>query len=360
MINVYVLNPNDLSIMGIIEGYVSLIWRPAYYDIGDFELYMGATKQITELLKKDVYLVRDIDVSVVGGVVTYRNVMIVKNIDLITDIEDGDFLNVTGRELKFLLHSRIVWNQTNLYGNVENALRTLVNSNAINPTNPNRIIPNMALDKLAGISDTLSIQITGDYLDESIVSICTNYYIGWEIYISSGKLLVRFYKGEDRSYGQSQNPYVVFSDSFDNLFNTEYQLHTEEYANCTLIGGEGEGTQRIYTTIGNEYSGLNRFEHFTDARDSSQNKDSDEAISDSDYLALLVERGYEALAELAITEGFSGEVKSEGAFVYGTDFFIGDTVTVINKYGIQRNVSVLSAIESTDENGTKLIPQFNI
>lgn len=360
MINVYVLNPNDLSITGIIEGYVSLIWRPAYYDIGDFELYMGATKQATELLKRDVYLVRDIDVSVVGGVVTYRNVMIVKNIDLVTDIENGDFLNVTGRELKYLLHSRIVWNQTNLYGNVENALRTLITANAINPTNRNRIIPNLVLDKVLGISDTLRVQITGDHLDESIVSICTTYYLGWEIYISGGKLIVRFYKGEDRSYGQSQKPYVVFSDGFDNLHNTEYQLYTETYANCTLIGGEGEGIERIYTTVGNERSGLSRFEHFTDARDLSQNKDSEEAISDSDYLAMLIERGHEALAELAITEGFSGEVNSDGAFKYGTDFFIGDTVTVINKYGIQKNVSVLSAIESADEDGMKLIPQFNI
>ena len=48
------------------------------------------------------------------------------------------------------------------------------------------------------------------------------------------------------------------------------------------------------------------------------------------------------------------------AFKYGTDFFIGDIVTVIDKYGIQKNVRVLSAIESEDESGTKLLPQFNI
>lgn len=63
---------------------------------------------------------------------------------------------------------------------------------------------------------------------------------------------------------------------------------------------------------------------------------------------------------MSITEGFSGEVNSDGAFKYGADFFIGDTVTVINKYGIQKDVVVLSAIESVDENGMKLIPQFNM
>jgi hypothetical protein len=73
-----------------------------------------------------------------------------------------------------------------------------------------------------------------------------------------------------------------------------------------------------------------------------------------------VERGRENLATLSYTEGFSGEVLSDVAFKYGQDFFIGDTVTVINKYGIQKNVRVLSAIESEDEAGVKLLPQFNI
>ena len=73
-----------------------------------------------------------------------------------------------------------------------------------------------------------------------------------------------------------------------------------------------------------------------------------------------MERGRENLAALSYTEGFSGEVLSDVAFKYGEDFFLGDVVTVINKYGIEKNVRVLSAIESEDENGTKLLPQFNI
>jgi hypothetical protein len=66
------------------------------------------------------------------------------------------------------------------------------------------------------------------------------------------------------------------------------------------------------------------------------------------------------LASLAITEGFTGEVLSDAAFKYEADFFLGDTVTVINKYGLTKNVRVLSAIESEDEAGTTLVPQFNI
>lgn len=83
-------------------------------------------------------------------------------------------------------------------------------------------------------------------------------------------------------------------------------------------------------------------------------------ISDADYTVLLQERGRDKLASLADTEGFSGEVISDFAYEYEKDFFLGDTVTVISKYGLKRNVKVISAIESEDEAGLTLVPQFNI
>jgi hypothetical protein len=286
--------------------------------------------------------------------------MIIKNLKLVTDVENGDFLTVTGRELKFLLHQRIVWSQTNLTGKVEAAIRRLVTENAISPTNTNRVIPNLVLGVENGLTATIEKQLTGDHLDQAIVDICTCYNYGWDIYVYSNQLILTVYEGLDRSYSQNERPYVVFSDDFENLHNTDYQLSTEEYVNTTLIGGEGEGLERTYTTIGDERTGLARYEIFTDARDISQNKGNDDEIPLNTYLSLLQERGRENLAAFSYTEGFSGEILSDVAFKYNEDFYLGDIVTVINKYGISRNVRVLSAIESEDENGTKLIPQFNI
>jgi hypothetical protein len=359
MNNVYVLTP-DFKLEGIIDEYVSIIWRPSYSEVGDFEIYLGATEKAINLLQKNRYVVRSSDVSVENDITTYNKVMVIRNIQLITDVENGDFLRVTGRELKFLLHQRIVWSQTTLNGKAEAGIRRLVNENAITPTDNNRIIPNLALGVSAGLTDTIDKQVTGDYLDKVITEICTTYNYGWDIFITNNKLVFVVYAGSNRSYDQTERPYVVFSDEFENLYNTDYQLFTEEYANTTLIGGEGEGLERVYTTVNNQLSGLNRHETFTDARDISSNKGSEDEIDAATYLNLLAERGRENLAGLAYTEGFSGEVLSDVAFKYGKDFFIGDTVTVINKYGIQKNVRVLSAIESEDETGVKLLPQFNI
>lgn len=359
MNNVYVLTP-DFKLEGIVDEYVSIIWRPSYSEVGDFEIYLGATDKAINLLKENRYVVRSSDIYVENGVTTYEKVMVIKNIQLITDVENGDFLCVTGRELKFLLHSRIVWSQTTLTGSAEESIRRLVDENAINSTDSNRIIPNLFLGVSAGLTDTIEKQVTGDYLDKVITEICTTYNYGWDIFITNNKLVFIVYAGSDRSYQQTERPYVVFSDDFENLYNTDYQLFTEEYANTTLIGGEGEGVDRVYTTVNNELSGLDRYETFTNASDISSNKDTENEIDAATYLKLLVERGRENLASLAYTEGFSGEVLSDVAFKYGEDFFIGDTVTVMNKYGLQKNVRVLSAIESEDETGVKLLPQFNI
>lgn len=360
MNSVYVLDQN-FNLQGVIDEYVSIIWRPAYFEVGDFEIYLGATDKAIALLQENNYVVRSSDISVdTEGNTTYKKVMVIKNLQLITDVENGDFLTVTGRELKYLLHQRIIWAQTNLYGNTENAIRRLVTENAISPTDSKRIIPNLILGEAAGLTGTLEKQITGDYLDQAIVDICTVYNYGWDIYIRNQQLVFTIYAGLDRSYNQNERPYVVFSEDFENLYNTDYQLNTEEYANTTLIGGEGEGLDRIYTTIGAENTGLNRYETFTDVRDVSQNKGNEDEIPLATYYILLQEKGLEKLSSLAYTEGFSGELLSDVAFKYGVDFNLGDLVTVINKYGISRNVMVLSAIESEDESGTKLVPQFNI
>lgn len=360
MNNIYVLDQN-FELQGVIDEYVSIIWRPAYYDIGDFEIYLGATDKAISLLRENWYVVRSSDISVENGVTTYKKVMVIKNLQLITDVENGDFYCVTGRELKFLLHQRIIWGRYIISDSVEYCLRRLIGANAIDPVEPTRTIPNMQHAEPKGYPEQIELQISNKQLDEAVIEICKTYGYGWDIYITDNKLTVDIYKGVNRSYGQTENPYVVFGDNFENLFTTEYLYESENYANMTLVGGEGEGLDRIYAYVNNELSGLERYETFTDARDISQNLDSEEeAISYEGYLRLLEERGKEELAGKVISEGFTGEVLSDVAFKYGADFFIGDVVTVINKYGIQKNVRVLSAIESEGEDGVKLLPQFSM
>ena len=57
MVDVYVLDKN-LNLIGIIDTYSSLIWANRYKEDGDCELYVEATTENFNLLKKNYYLYR--------------------------------------------------------------------------------------------------------------------------------------------------------------------------------------------------------------------------------------------------------------------------------------------------------------
>lgn len=282
----------DFNFIGIVDSYTSSIWTPHFNTCGDFELYLPASCEMVTLLQEDYYLVRSTDIRVVDNVTTYKNVMIIKNITINTDVENGDYLTVTGKELKFILNQRIVWKMTTLIGNVAECIYKLLNENAIKPSDSARVLPYLTLDAIPdNITEAITKQFTGNKLDAAIEELCLAYGLGYEVYVvrDSGVISMpfRLYKGVNRSYAQKVRPCVVFSSSHNNLYNTEYILNTEAYSNVALIGGEGEGTQRTYTSVG-AATGLDRYELFVDAKDVSSTDNPDVEVITAD-LAKAVE-----------------------------------------------------------------------
>lgn len=353
--DVWVLDKN-LKRVGICDDYKSIIWTTRYFKPGDFELYLPATDKNIVLLKEDYYVVREKDI-IYDGSITYKNVMVIEKIQVTTDIENGNYLIVTGRCLKSIVARRIVWQQTTLYGKVEIALRQILTENAINPTNSLRKITKLKLGEIKGFTETLEKQVTGDNVATFIEEVCTAYGLGWDIYIKGNYFIFELYKGTDRSYSQSENPFVVFSSDFDNLLTTDYQFDKTNYKNVALVAGEGEGLDRRTVTVGST-SDLDRYEVYVDSRNSSSN---DGSITDTEYNQILTEEGHEALEsdEYSITENIEGEIETSSNYQINKDYFLGDIVEVINEYGIETTPRIVEIIESEDENGSSTIPTFS-
>jgi hypothetical protein len=352
--DIYVLNDN-FERVGIIDNYTSLIWNTRYYTPGDFELYVAADNRILELINNNTYLVRDKDMQ--GE--EYRNVMIIDkpNIDLQTDVENGDYLTVTGKCLKSIVARRVVIHQTIMSGNITDCVNRLLSENIINPTDTKRKINNFTFDTSNTFNVSLSMQATGDNLAELFTEMLQNYGIGWDVYIKNGKFVFYLYKGVDRSADQSENPRVVFSYEFDNLLTSDYKEDVSTYANVAIVAGEGEGVERKkYETGDSSATGLNRFEVFVDARDMSTNEGE---ISTSDYNIMLAEKGNETLSELQKVITFEGEIDATRNYVLNRDFYLGDMVQVINEYGISKSTRIIEIIEADDENGESIIPTFS-
>ena len=342
--DLYILD-RTFKTIALIDNAASVIWSDRYYDTGDFEIYIPASQKNLSVLQEEYYVKR-VDSDMVG---------IIEKINLATDVENGDYLTVSGRDLKSILERRIIWSQSNLSGKVEMILRQLINENLINPTITARKIPGIKLGSIKGFTETADFQVTGDNLLEKVIELCKTAEIGWKVTINDEEqIVIDFYRGTDRSYSQRINPYVVFSPTFDNLLTTETQQDITTFKNIALVAGEGEGTARRTVAIGT-VAGMARRELYVDARDISSNEGE---ITDSQYTELLKQRGNEKLAESVKTLGVSGTAETALTYKLNKDYFLGDTVAVENEYGTKANSKILEVIECEDQNGISIIPTF--
>lgn len=287
--------------------------------------------------------------------------MIIEKIQITSDVEDGNHVTVTGRSLESILDRRIVWGQKTISGNLQNGIKTLLNENVISPSDSNRKIPNFIFEESTDSAITelkIEAQYTGDNLYDVIQKVCEERGIGFKVTLNDNKQFVfKLYAGTDRSYDQTNVPYVIFSPNFENIINSNYIESKASLKNITLVGGEGEGSSRRYTTVGNG-SGLERRELFTDARDISSDIGDGETLTNAEYDAQLQQRGKEKLAENTDVTSFEGQVETTIMFKYGEDFFNGDIVQIANEYGHETKARILEIVTSEDENGSSVYPTF--
>ena len=259
--DLFVLDQN-LEAIAIVDTYNSLIWTDRYQECGDFELYRSISKELLEYIKQDYYLVNN----------ESEHTMIIEKLLINSDPEEGNHITVTGRSLESILERRIIWGLKTISGNLQNGIKTLLEENIISPKDPDRKIDNFVFEESTDPAITelgIDAQYTGDNLYEVIKKICVERGIGFKVTLNDQKQFVfKLYAGVDRSYEQVERPHVVFSPSFDNIIDSNYIESKSSLKNVTLVGGEGEGSERKYVTVGSE-SGLDRRELFTDARDIS-------------------------------------------------------------------------------------------
>lgn len=337
----------------IIDNATSIIWVTRYNQAGEFELYLPATDELIELFSNDGVIISRDDT---------QRAMYAEKMKLTTSAEDGDYLTISGRSIECVLSRRLVPEQTIIqYPSFVTGLYYLVYNNMIEPSNQMRKIPFVVFNTLPGWQESIDMQITGKDLLTVYESVCTSYNTGFKMNFAtiSGtkKMAIEFYRGVDRTLGQSTNNRVIFSPEFENLGNTEYEVDRTQFCNWVYVAGEGEGNQRKIRQVASILeSGLYIVEKWVDARSTSSN---DGEISDSDYKKMLTAEGQAEIEASKIVEAFSGEVLNENAYKYGVDYNLGDKVSVVNEYGIQGSATITEISEIEDETGYRLVPTLS-
>ena len=173
---------------------------------------------------------------------------------------------------------------------------------------------------------------------------------------TSNQFVFQLYSGEDRTYDQSVNPVVIFSDLYDNLLSAEYEENYRDIATAVLVAGEGEGTDRRTKWVTDGSTGLNRHEVYKDQRNIQSD---DGTITDAEYEQLLEESGKESLTKY--TAAFVGTVYFDN-IKYKDDINVGDLCVIQNsRWGIYMNTRLVEVIESVSESGEySIVPTFGV
>lgn len=347
---VYVLNTNFESV-AVIDEFESLIWIDRYDEAGDFELFMAMNNDLLKYIRQDYYLENP----------KSEHVMVIEQLNITSDVEEGNKLIVTGRSIESILERRIIWGQIVLNGNLQKAIGTLLDENIISPSISERKIDNFVFKECSDATVTgltIDAQYTGENIYKVVSTLCKKNNIGFKIVLDdNNRFVFSLYSGKDRSYNQADNPYVIFSPDFENIINSNYLESKKTMKNVTLVAGEGEGAARKTSIVGTA-SGLERRELFTDARDISSDVGEGKTLTSAEYTEQLNQRGTEKLSEYKTVTSFEGEVEATRMFKYGTDFFIGDIVQIANEYGHEGNAYISEFIMSQSESGVSMYPTF--
>lgn len=370
----------DFETIAVLDAFESFIWTDRYYEAGDCEVYASASLDLVRNLTEGNYLWRR----------DTEHLMIVDSVTIDTAVETGVHITATGESLEALLKRRIIY-PTTIEGNLQNGIQKLLNENVINPTNTKRKISNFVFisskDPRITSIEIAGLQYCGENLYESIVELCMAYDMGFKVTLSDDyKFEFQLYMGQDRSYNQEDNPWVVFSPKFENLTSSNYYSSKKDYKNATYILGaelhesdedldiietHNNGSNRYYELEYDDAIGLDRRETFTDASDiddtyKEETYDSyeeeyvevEKMMTDAEYQALLADEGELELSETATTTAFEGIIDATQQYVYGVDFTIGDVVQVVNEFDMTSNSRISEIIWCHDLNGISVTPTF--
>lgn len=291
--------------MGIIDAWYSLIWVDRYNEAGEFELKIEASKENVALLHEDYYLLYSMS----------DHAMVIEKVELITDVEDGDYLLVSGRSLESILDRRIVYTRTKFLGKdiarttkaqisedpsmIRNVIYALIRDAfgegpSLSPTyrtvfelgyflmvggHPEnqmaKVLPTQAelaaADNHPFMEMFVTAEMYSDTLYDIIVNLCQQLGIGLRIeltpvndssYPGTGtQFVVHLYYGlnltEDLNQNQS-GKVVIFSNNFNNLLTSEYSLDRRDYKNFVKIDGiyhEKQNDQEVEVPISTTVEG---------------------------------------------------------------------------------------------------------
>lgn len=313
------------------EKYASLQYVRSFFGIGEFKFIMDYTIDLANLIERDQKIMIDNNPNKVGIIDNYKRIT----------KENSDELEITGHELKILTKRRTIQPLSGqasytYTGNLETIAKNLIYDQMGQGAATERIIQRLkiALNQGRGAQTTIDEKLNS-FCDAVICNLCqaSNEY-GWIIRLDLNDKAQPYEM--DIIAGRDQTKSVIWARETKTIKEGELIDTDLNYKNVAIIGGQGEGTGRKIRTVGNAQD-EERFEIFIDAQN---------LATDSELDAM----GAQSLANLNTTKYMKGRPITDGAFSYGTDWDLGDLVS-IQLFGLVLTPRII-AIREIYEPGT--------
>lgn len=368
----------SFEVVSLCDTFSSLIWTERYSGYGDFELYLPASMANINMFPRGFYLwlIEPPVLDKNGRKIETRNdVMIIEKTELSTDIEDGDRLVISGRSLEALLLRRVIPKKVKYEStDPREIIKIILNENIVKPSESARKIPNfkIAIDssQQPDPKDKRSYEFDGDYVYDAIKTICDDYDWGFSLDLKSDDhwktsyFVFSIVYGTDRSYEQTDNPYMVFSPKFDNLISSDTIEDDTEFFNSAYVASSEETkdnkTRRLIKYVANNTgrSGWDIRETFYTNSDAKLNDGNNNPRPDSDIYPELEKYGKDELKSQKSNDSFNAEIALLESVQYHRDYDIGDIIQFDNAYGVNKTARITEYVRNEDDNGYREYPTF--
>ncbi|WP_207729966.1 siphovirus ReqiPepy6 Gp37-like family protein [Faecalispora jeddahensis] len=318
-----------LEVLGIVSNYDSLTHVRQFSGSGSFKLKAPFSTHLLDLLSEDNILFWE-DAG-------RQYAVYIDNV--ICELEKkGEFITASGKNLRGLLGRRIVWENINFTGTVEDFARRIVNENAVNPSDTTRKIPLLSLETRKGLATEIIRQTENENLEDLLDDISAASEVGFDIILDKAARNLSFvsYVGTDRRTTQNDAPWVIVSRERNNVATETYTRSGASFRNAALISGytDDETGERHEMEI-NAGSGLSRREIYVKGSGSKPKPDKDTGETEAEalarYEAELLQKGREKIA--AQVNVCTLEVEPDSTLLEQLN--VGDKVTAIEKrYGL--------------------------
>lgn len=368
----------SFEVVSLCDTFSSLIWTERYSGYGDFELYLSASMANINMFPRGFYLwlIEPPVLDKNGRKIETRNdVMIIEKTELSTDIEDGNQLVISGRSLEALLLRRVIPKKVKYEStDPREIIKIILNENIVKPSESARKIPNfkIAIDSSQQPDPKYkrSYEFDGDYVYDAIKTICDDYDWGFSLDLKSDDhwktsyFVFSIVYGTDRSYEQTDNPYMVFSPKFDNLISSDTIEDDTEFFNSAYVASSEETkdnkTRRLIKYVANNTgrSGWDIRETFYTNSDVKLNDGNNNPRPDSDIYPELEKYGKDELKSQKSNDSFNAEIALLESVQYHRDYDIGDIIQFDNTYGVNKTARITEYVRNEDDNGYREYPMF--